>query len=58
MIGGGTVGPIVVGILSDKAFLGSLDASFLFLAGAGAVSLAFLPFVPRPRNFHEMGNLK
>jgi len=49
MIGGGTLGPIIVGILSEKAFLGSLDAAFLFLAAAGAVSLAFLPFVPRSR---------
>ena len=49
MIGGGTLGPIVVGILSEKAFLGSLDAAFLFLAAAGAVSVAFLPFVPRQR---------
>jgi len=53
MIGGGTVGPIVVGILSEKAFLGSLDSAFLFLAGAGAVALVFLPFVPKPRKLPQ-----
>jgi MFS family permease len=49
MIGGGTVGPILVGVLSDKAFLGSLDQAFLVLAAAGFASLVFLPFVPKPK---------
>ena len=49
MIGGGILGPILVGVLSGPSFLGSLHLSFLLLAGVGAISLAFLPFIPKPR---------
>ncbi|HXQ93244.1 MAG TPA: MFS transporter [Nitrososphaerales archaeon] len=49
MIGGGILGPIIVGVLSGPSFLGSLNQSFLFLSGLGVISLAFLPFVPKPR---------
>jgi MFS family permease len=48
MIGGGILGPIIVGVLSGPSFLGSLNQSFLLLSGIGAISLVFLPFVPRP----------
>jgi MFS transporter, FSR family, fosmidomycin resistance protein len=50
MIGGGTLGPILVGVLSEPAFLGSLNMAFLFLSGIGAISLAFLPFIPNPKS--------
>ncbi len=46
MIGGGTVGPVLVGILSEPAFLGSLNFTFLFLSGVGAIALVFWPFIP------------
>ena len=49
MIGGGILGPIFVGVLSGSSFLGSLDRSFLFLTGIGAISLVFLPLIPKPR---------
>jgi len=49
MIGGSTLGPIIVGVLSEPSFLGSLDFAFLVLSGVGAISLVFLPFVPKPR---------
>jgi MFS transporter, FSR family, fosmidomycin resistance protein len=48
MIGGGTLGPVLVGVLSEPAFLGSLNQAFLFLSGVGAISLAFMPFIPNP----------
>ena len=48
MIGGGTLGPVLVGILSEPTFLGSLNQAFLLLSGVGAISLAFLPFIPNP----------
>ncbi len=47
MIGGGILGPILVGVLSGSGFLGSLELSFLFLSVVGAISLAFLPFIPK-----------
>ncbi|MFI5421815.1 MAG: MFS transporter, partial [Nitrososphaerales archaeon] len=49
LISGGIVGPVLVGVLSTSSFLGSLDRSFLFLSVVGAFSLAFLPFVHKPR---------
>jgi len=50
MIGGAALGPALAGVLSGPAFLGSLDRSFLLLAGVGAISVTFLPFVPKPRS--------
>ncbi|HYB05095.1 MAG TPA: MFS transporter [Nitrososphaerales archaeon] len=50
MIGGATLGPILVGVLSEPAFLGSLNLAFLSLSGIGAISLAFLPFIPNPKS--------
>jgi MFS transporter, FSR family, fosmidomycin resistance protein len=49
MIGGGTIGPVLVGLLSEPGFLGSLSVTFLVLSGVGAVALVFLPFIPSPR---------
>lgn len=46
---GGAVGPLIVGVLSEKAFLGSLSGAFVVLAGLGALSIVFLPFIPKPR---------
>jgi FSR family fosmidomycin resistance protein-like MFS transporter len=50
MIGGGTLGPVLVGILSEPAYLGSLNQTFLLLSGIGAISLVFVPFIPKPKN--------
>jgi MFS transporter, FSR family, fosmidomycin resistance protein len=50
MIGGGTLGPILVGVLSEPAFLGSLNMAFLSLSGIGAISLVFLPFIRSPKS--------
>ncbi len=48
-VGGGAVGPLLVGILSESAFLGNLSSSFVVLAGLGALAPVFLPFIPKPR---------
>jgi len=45
MIGGGVVGPVLIGVLSGPSFLGTLDLTFLVLSGVGTISLAFLPFL-------------
>jgi len=46
-IGGGILGPILVGVLSAPSILGSLGLTFLFLTVLGMVSLVFMPFVPK-----------
>jgi FSR family fosmidomycin resistance protein-like MFS transporter len=45
--GGGSLGPVVIGILSTKLFLGSLSQAFLVVSLIGLTSVALLPFVKR-----------
>lgn len=45
-VGGGALGPLIVGVLSES---GSLSEAFLVLSVVGALSVAFLPFVPKPK---------
>lgn len=45
--GGGTIGPLVIGILSRSSLLGSLSGSFFFVTIISLVSLLILPFVGR-----------
>ncbi len=46
--GGGALGPILVAILALPGALGSLGASFYALTLLTLISVAILPFVPRP----------
>jgi FSR family fosmidomycin resistance protein-like MFS transporter len=46
--GGGALGPILVAILALPSALGSLGASFYALTLLTLISVAILPFVPRP----------
>ena len=55
MIGGGAVGPAIIGALSGSDLLGSLNLAFLVAAGIGSVSLAFLPLVPNARKNVNLG---
>ena len=47
-LGGAAVGPIIVGVLAETAFPGSLGSAFFVIALIGLLSVALLPVVPRP----------
>jgi MFS transporter, FSR family, fosmidomycin resistance protein len=53
--GGATIGPLLVGILAERSFLGSLGSAFLAVSVIGLLSVATLPFIRRPRK--EQGTL-
>ena len=46
-VGGGAVGPFLIGILAEPAFLGSLAGGFFVVIAIGLMGLAILPFVPK-----------
>lgn len=48
-VGGGAVGPFLVGLLEQSSLLGSLHSSFFVVAGFSLATLAILPFVPKSR---------
>ena len=48
-VAGGAVGPLIVGVLSESAYLGSLSGAFIVLAGLGLIAVVFVPFIPKPR---------
>ena len=48
-VGGMATGPFIVGLLSEKQFLGSLTSSFYVVSLIALFSLVILPFVPNPR---------
>ena len=48
VLGGGVVGPIIFGILTEPAFLGSLSSAFLAITFIGLVAVVFVPFIPKP----------
>jgi MFS family permease len=48
-VGGGALGPIVIGFLAGPAIFGSLKDPFLIAALMSLVSLTLLPFVPKPK---------
>ncbi len=52
-VGGGAVGPVVIGLLAEPAFLDSLNSSFFVMALVGIVAVVLMPFVPRPRKLEE-----
>ncbi len=47
-VGGGALGPVLVGLLSGTSMLGSLTSTFVVLLLIGAVGLVFVPFIPKP----------
>lgn len=47
-IGGATIGPVVLGLLSEPGYLGSLNSAFFAMTTVGLISLVFVPFIPRP----------
>ncbi|HKW05407.1 MAG TPA: hypothetical protein VJN71_08925, partial [Nitrososphaerales archaeon] len=46
-VGGGALGPFLIGILAEPRFLGSLDGGFLVVIAIGLMGLVILPFVPK-----------
>lgn len=48
-VGGGAVGPFVIGLLSGPAFFGSLNGPFFIAATVSIVAIPLLPLVPRPK---------
>lgn len=46
-VGGGAVGPFLIGILAGPAFIGSLAGGFFVVIAIGLMGLAILPFVPK-----------
>ena len=48
-VGGGAIGPVVIGILATPAFFGSLVEPFYIAAVLSILSLVMLPFVPKPK---------
>jgi MFS family permease len=48
-VSGAAVGPLIVGVLSGSAYLGSLSGAFVVLAGLGVIAVVFIPFIPKPR---------
>lgn len=49
-VGGGAVGPFIVGLLASPAFFGSLNQPFFIAAVISLVSLVLLPLIPRPQS--------
>src|SRR5579875_173833 len=47
-IGGATVGPIILGLLSEPGYLGNLPSTFFWMTVIGAVSIPLVFFIPRP----------
>ncbi|HZW55717.1 MAG TPA: MFS transporter [Nitrososphaerales archaeon] len=47
-LGGAAVGPLIVGLLAENAFFGSLGSAFFIVAIIAMISVALLPFVPKP----------
>lgn len=47
-VGGGALGPVVIGLLAEPAFLGSLTSAFYIMAIVGVFAVVLVPFVPRP----------
>jgi FSR family fosmidomycin resistance protein-like MFS transporter len=47
-VAGGAVGSFALGFLSEPSYLGSWSSAFLAVTIIGALSLAFIPFIPRP----------
>lgn len=47
-IGGTAIGPLILGFLSEPAFLGSLPAAFFWITVIGAFAIIPVPFIPRP----------
>jgi MFS transporter, FSR family, fosmidomycin resistance protein len=48
-VGGGALGPVVIGLLAGPALFNSLREPFLIAALMSLVSLALLPLVPKPK---------
>lgn len=49
-VGGGAVGPFVVGLLAAPAFFGSLNQPFFIAAVVSLASLVLIPFIPKPES--------
>jgi hypothetical protein len=49
VLGGGVVGPIILGILTEPSLLGSLSSAFLAVTVVGLFSIVFIPFIPKPK---------
>ncbi|MHB8566908.1 MAG: MFS transporter [Nitrososphaerales archaeon] len=47
-VGGATVGPIFLGLLSEPALLGSLTSTFFWMTIIGSISILLVPLIPRP----------
>ena len=52
-VGGGAVGPVVIGLLAEPSFLNSLNSSFYVMALVGIVAVVLMPFVPKPKKAEE-----
>jgi MFS transporter, FSR family, fosmidomycin resistance protein len=52
-VAGGAVGPVLVGLLSGPAILGSLSLAFEMLLIIGITGVVFVPFIPKPARVIE-----
>jgi MFS transporter, FSR family, fosmidomycin resistance protein len=52
-VSGGTLGPLLVGFLSQSTVLGSLTSAFEVLLVMGLAGLVFVPFIPKPARIAE-----
>lgn len=49
-VGGGALGPFIIGLLATPAFFGSLNEPFFIAAAVSLASMVLLPFIPRPKS--------
>ena len=48
-VGGGALGPFLIGLLANPGLLGSLASSFYVVTFISLVSLVLFPTIPRPQ---------
>ncbi len=52
-VGGGAVGPVLIGLLAEPTMLNSLNSSFYVVTLIGIVSVVLMPLVPKPKERGE-----